>query len=128
LLLLGADIQSIDEIAASLKEFGSRYTRRLFTSDEVEYCEQNPVTESRCYAERFAAKEAVLKLLDVRGVVPSWKDIEVREDREGRPEIVLHDIATELAHRRGIKGISLDISHARRSAIAVVVGRFTDSD
>jgi holo-[acyl-carrier protein] synthase len=114
------DVQSIDEIASSLDEFGLRYTRRLFTSYEIEHCQTNPSTESRCFAGRFAAKEAVLKLLNVRDVIPPWKDIEVREDTTGRLEILLHGVAADVARQRGVRDISLDISHVRSAAIAVV--------
>lgn len=123
---LGMDIQSIDEIAASLSEFGSRYTRRLFTSGEIKLCQRNTAAQARCYAERFAAKEAVLKLLNVRALIPPWKDIEVLVESSGRLVILLHGVAADLAHQRGIQRISLDISHARGSVIAVVVARPTD--
>lgn len=116
---VGVDVQPINEIDSSLDEFGSRYARRLFTSYEMEQCQKNPLGVSRCFAERFAAKEAVLKLLDVRDIVPNWKEIEVRGDSRGRLEVLLHGVAAEVARQRGVQSISLDVSHACNSAIAV---------
>jgi holo-[acyl-carrier protein] synthase len=118
---VGIDTQSIDEVAASLKEFGVRYTRRLFTRLEIEDCNESPVTAACRYAERFAAKEAVFKLLDVREVIPSWRDIETRMVN-GRPEIVLLGVAAELASQQNIAAISLGISHDARVAIAIAMG------
>jgi holo-[acyl-carrier protein] synthase len=122
--MVGADLHAVDETDESLKEFGNRYIRRLFTSYEIEDCNRNRAANAGRYAERFAAKEAVLKVLDCRGLVPSWKDIEVRRESGGRFRVVLYDIAAEIALRRGIREISLDISHANGFAIAVALARF----
>jgi holo-[acyl-carrier protein] synthase len=119
--VVGVDVQSIGEVAQSLAEFGSRYTRRLFTDAERSHCNESPETAASRYAERFAAKEAVLKVLNVREVAPSWRDIEVRLTSSGRFEVVLHGVAAELAHLRGIRALSLSISHAGGVASAVVV-------
>jgi holo-[acyl-carrier protein] synthase len=119
--VLGFDIQSIDEVATSLEKFGTRYTRRLYTCHEVECCGESPSSEARSYAERFAAKEAVLKLLDVREVIPSWKDIEVRRTARALPEVVLYGVAAELASQQGIGKISLSISHDGGFAVAIAV-------
>ena len=96
--VVGVDVPSIDEVAASLEEFGTRSTRRLFTSHEIESCAENLVTAASDNPVRFAAKEAALKILNVREIVPSWKAIEVRRTASGRLEIVLLGVAAELAH------------------------------
>jgi holo-[acyl-carrier protein] synthase len=119
--VVGMDVQSINEVRASLAQFGRRYTCRLFTDHEIEDCgEGSPIAALR-YAERFAAKEAVLKVLNVREVVPSWKDIEVRRRKSEGFEVFLYGVAAELAHERGIRSISLSISHARGVATAAAV-------
>lgn len=124
--VVGIDVQSIDDVAASLGQYGARYTRRLFTNHEIESCGENPVTAAPGYAARFAAKEAVLKILDVGETVPSWKAIEVRRTRGGRPKIVLLGEAAELARRQGIEVISLSISHDSGVAIAAVVAQYNE--
>ena len=121
--VVGVDVQSIGEVAQSLAEFGSRYTRRLFTDAERSHCNESPETAASRYAERFAAKEAVLKVLSVRSAVPSWKDIEIRLTGSGRFEVALHGVAAELAHERGIRALALSMSHAGGIATAVVVAR-----
>jgi len=121
--IIGMDVQTIHEVEESLAEFGSRYTSRLFTDDESAHCNARPSTAASRYAERFAAKEAVLKVLSVRSAVPSWKDIEIRLTGSGRFEVALHGVAAELAHERGIRALALSMSHAGGIATAVVVAR-----
>jgi holo-[acyl-carrier protein] synthase len=106
-----------------MTQFGERYTRRLFTDHEIECCGDNPVTAAPGLAARFAAKEAVLKILDSTSSVPSWKSIEVHRDARGAPRIVLRCEAADLAHHQGIENISLSLSHGGGIASAVVVAQ-----
>jgi holo-[acyl-carrier protein] synthase len=118
--LIGIDIQPIDEVEASLSNFGTRYQRLLFTDHELESC-ANGFTSAPGLAARFAAKEAVLKILDIRETVPTWRSIEVKCTAGGRPEVVLHDNAAHLAQLQGIRNISLSLGHAGGLASAAVV-------
>jgi holo-[acyl-carrier protein] synthase len=119
-VLVGIDIQPIDEVEASLRTFGARYRTLLFTDHELESCANHFGTASGLAA-RFAAKEAVLKILDIRGTVPSWRSIEVRRTASGRPEILLHDAAADLARQQGVENIAVSLSHTDAFAIATVV-------
>lgn len=125
-ILVGIDVQPIDEVEASIREFGARYSHRLFTDHELESCAKNPLTAACGLAARFAAKEAVLKILDTRETVPSWKTIEVRRTEGGRPEIVLCGEASELARRQGVEQMSLSLSHGGGIATAVVVAQVAE--
>ena len=122
-ILVGVDLQSIDEVEASMREYGTRYTRRLFTDHELATCGENPTTAASGLAARFAAKEATLKILDTQVVVPSWRSIEVCRLENGRPEIVLHDEAAKLASDQGVNQISLSLSHGGGFAAAVAVAQ-----
>jgi holo-[acyl-carrier protein] synthase len=126
-ILVGTDVQPIDEVSASIDEFGSRYTRKIFTEHEMECCGSHPAAAAQGLAVRFAAKEAVLKILDTTRSVPPWKSIEVRRTSGGRPEIHLRDEAAQLAHDQGISGISLSLSHGAGIANAVVVAQVDES-
>lgn len=125
-ILVGTDVQSIDEVAASVVEFGTRYTSKIFTEHEIESCEANLATAAQSLAVRFAAKESVLKILDLTGPVPPWKSIEVRRTPRGRPEIHLLDEAARIAHDQGITDFSLSLSHGAGIASAVVVVQAND--
>lgn len=122
-VLVGIDVQSIDEVAASMREFGSRYVHRIYTDVEVEQCGDDPMTSARGLAARFAAKEAVMKILDVRDDVPAWKDIAVRRTASGRPEVILQGVAAQLARRQGLGHVSLSLSHTDSVAAAAVVAQ-----
>ena len=117
---MGIDIQPIEEVESSLRTFGSRYRRLLFTDRELETCGDNSTTSSRLAA-RFAAKEAVLKILDIHDVVPSWRSIEVGGDSDCRPEIILYDVAAELARARGIRDVFVSLTRGGDVAVATVV-------
>jgi holo-[acyl-carrier protein] synthase len=127
-ILVGADVQSIDEVSASIDEFGLRYTRKIFTEHEMQCCGANPAAAAQGLAVRFAAKEAVLKILDTTRTVPPWKSIEVRRTPGGRPEIHLQDEAAQLAHDQGIGEISLSLSHGAGIANAVVVAQMDEPE
>lgn len=117
---IGIDIQSIKEIGASLEQFGNRFTSRLFTRREIDaWCGSTSETP-RYFAEAFAAKEAVLKILVVRESVPPWKSIELLRSRGG-PSIGLHGSTAELARQQFINMIQVSISHDGDTVIAVAV-------
>ena len=86
----GIDIAEVDRIAASIERFGRRFLERIFTADEIRYCESKANKAER-YAGRFAAKEAAMKAIGTgwsRGV--TWQDVEVRRVPGGRPTMTFH--------------------------------------
>ncbi len=89
---------------------------RLFTSAEIAYCRQrgDPILS---FAARFAAKEAVGKLLG-RGVV-SWREIEVAGGSP--PRVNLHGKTASLAAALGIDGLQVSLAHVESLAGACVV-------
>ena len=115
--LVGVDLQPVQEVESALRQFGSRYTQRLFTHVERDQCGEDPSK----LAARFAAKEAVLKVLVVDQAVPAWKSIEVLEHCQGRHSILLTEEAAELAESRGVVAMTLSLDEAGGAAIATVV-------
>jgi holo-[acyl-carrier protein] synthase len=71
---LGIDIVKVERIRAAIERFGERFSNRVLTPSERRYC---PQPARRRSPGRWAAKEAVSKVLGlgVRGI--GWKDIEV---------------------------------------------------
>jgi holo-[acyl-carrier protein] synthase len=59
---LGLDISEIDRIEAALTRHGTAILQRLYTTQEIAYCESHKNKFER-YAGRFAAKEAGMKAL-----------------------------------------------------------------
>jgi holo-[acyl-carrier protein] synthase len=117
----GIDLVDFPRIAELVEQHGDRFVNRVFTPTEQAYARSNRNTIEK-YAGRFAAKEAVLKLLGTgwRGKI-AWTDIEVINDDAGRPEVTLSGEVKAIADRMGIGQISLSITHTANFAIASAV-------
>ena len=84
-----------------MARFGQAFLERVFTTEEIRYCERHKSKFER-YAARFAAKEAAMKALGTgwrRGV--RWRDIEVRNEASGKPGI---HFTGKAARTRGTPG------------------------
>jgi len=117
----GIDIAEVPRVGQSIERFGERFLRRVFTEEEIRYCDSKANRVER-YAARFAAKEAAMKALGTgwnRGV--RWRDIEVLRQPGRRPTIRFHGVAAGFAARLGTKNIALSISHTPEHAIANVI-------
>ena len=115
---LGIDIIKVDRIRASLLRFGDRFTRRVLTESERRYVRGRPET----MAGRWAAKEAVSKVLGlgVRGI--GWRDIEIERLPTGQPAVRLHGRALARAEQLGMERIAVSISHESDYAVAIAFG------
>ncbi len=117
----GIDIAEVPRIAAAIESFGERFLHRIYTPGEMRYCDSKANRVER-YAARFAAKEAGMKALGTgwsRGV--RWRDIEVQRQAGGRPTLVFHGRAGEIAAQLGVARTALSLSHTRDQAIAHVI-------
>jgi len=115
---LGIDIVKVERIRAALERFGERFSIRVLTPSERRYVRDRPET----FAGRWAAKEAVSKVLGlgVRGI--GWKDIEVERMPTGQPAIRLHGRAAQRADQLGMGRIAVSITHESDYAVAVAFG------
>ncbi len=117
----GIDIAEVDRIANSIARFGRRFLERVFTADEIRYCESKANKAER-YAGRFAAKEAAMKAIGTgwnHGV--AWKDVEVRRAPGSRPTMLFHNKAGEFFRKLGAVRAHLSITHTKDSAMAQVI-------
>jgi holo-[acyl-carrier protein] synthase len=115
---LGIDIIKVARIRDTLARFGSRFSRRVLTPAEQRYVRDRPET----FAGRWAAKEAVSKVLGlgVRGI--GWRDIEVERLPTGQPSVRLHGRAAQRAEQLGMDRIALSITHESDYAVAIAFG------
>jgi holo-[acyl-carrier protein] synthase len=121
ILGLGLDIAEIDRIEAAIKRHGAPFIERLYTPNEIAYCEKHRNKFER-YAARFAAKEAAMKALGTGwGNGVRWRDIEVVRAASGKPSLHLEGKAKELAVKMGVKNIALTITHSGNLALAQVI-------
>lgn len=115
---LGIDIVNVARIRGALARFGPRFSRRVLTPAEAAYVRDRPAT----FAGRWAAKEAVSKVLGlgVRGV--GWTEIEIVRLPTGQPTVRLAGRALRRAEQLGMGRIALSISHERDTAVAIAFG------
>ena len=96
---------------------GEKFLNRIYTVNEINYCESKKSQKYQHYAARFAAKEAtfkaISKFLDNKFSV-NWKDFEILNDLQGRPYI------NKVADLK-FSQIDISISHCKQYATATVV-------
>ena len=120
---VGIDLVQVSRIAESMRLFGERFTRRLFTSAEIAYCAASEVGAAERFAARFAAKEAALKALRLTEGV-DWRELEVVRADSGACTLRLHG---DLARRAGPWALAVSLSHEGDLATAVVVAERIDA-
>ena len=107
-----------------INKYGNRFKRKCFHENEIKTCEKRFNTEES-FAKRYAAKEACAKALGTglaRGVF--WKDIEVKNNKYGKPIILLHNKALDflkLMSRNRHLNIEVSLSDEKNYAIANVI-------
>ncbi|MHC4322870.1 MAG: holo-ACP synthase [Planctomycetota bacterium] len=117
----GIDLVDCPRIEQMVQRHGERFINRVFTAAEQTYAEKNKNAVEKL-AGRFAAKEAVLKLVGTgwRGKI-AWTDIEIINNPAGQPEVTLAGEVEKIAGKLGIKHISVSITHTANFAIASAV-------
>ena len=112
----GIDIIEVDRIKSSIEKLGEKFLKRVFTEEEIKYCNNKNKMKYQSFAARFAAKEAILKAIS--GVLEnkydiSWLNIEILNDENGRPNVKFIDYKLDL-----IDQIDISLSHIEEYAIA----------
>jgi len=119
---LGTDIVEVDRIAKMMADHGDHFLARVFTPAEIAHCQPRREPAPH-YAGRWAAKEAVMKVLGTGFTNEvGWTDIEVGTKPSGQPFIVLSGTTREVAERLGIVEILITISHTKNYATATAIG------
>jgi holo-[acyl-carrier protein] synthase len=115
---IGTDIVECLRIGRMIEQHGELFLTRVYTDREIRYCQtRKHATEH--FAGRWAAKEAILKCLGTgwqRGM--SWTDMEIRNDLQGKPRVLLRGAARDHAEALRISDILLSVSHCRAYATA----------
>jgi holo-[acyl-carrier protein] synthase len=120
----GIDIIDIKRIKKTINKYSFRFKKKCFHPDEISKSEGR-LKSVESYAKRYAAKEACAKALGTglaRGVF--WKDIEVQNDKYGKPKIKLHNNALKFLKKMtksDIYTIEVSLSDEKKYAIANVI-------
>ena len=118
---IGIDLVEVDRIREICDKWGVRFTSRIFTKKELDYCNSKK-HRYQSLAGRFAAKEALFKTLGTGwNFGMRWKEIEVVNDHLGKPSIVLSGEAARFADKLGIKKVLVSLSHTKQFVVAQVV-------
>ena len=114
----GLDIIEIDRIKNSIKKYSPKFEQRIFTSTEINYCHSQG-DPAKHFAARFAVKEAVSKCMGtgITGAL-GFKDMEVINEKTGKPILVMTGKGKELFEKLELKSIHISISHDSTHAIA----------
>ena len=121
---IGTDIVNIKRMEKSLKKNGNSFKNRIFSKDEISYCEKKK-KPSQFFAKRFAAKEAFVKSLGTGfryGL--NLKDISIINDKLGKPSFFINKKIKNLIKKRfkiNSFNFFLSISDEKKYSIAFVV-------
>jgi len=111
---VGIDMVSTERFS-EYEDISNVFLNKIFTKKEIEYC-FSKMNRSQALSGKYAAKEAVIKVLSNKGInISHLRKIEIGNASDGKPFIKSCPI-------KGIKNkIKLSISHESNFAIAVAV-------
>jgi holo-[acyl-carrier protein] synthase len=118
----GIDMVDCSRLREMIDRHGQKFLDRIFTKAEQKYC-RGKKRAIEHLAGRFAAKEAVLKVLGTgwrNGI--TWTDVEVRNRPSGQPCVRLSGRCRTIADELGLASVLISISHIGTHAIASAIG------
>ena len=121
-MIFGVGIDNI-EVERIKKQINSstKFKEKIFTAKEIEYCESKK-NYAENFAARFAAKEAFLKAIGTGwGEGLQFQDIEVLNDKKGKPQIYLHEKAKQIILDNKLTKIHVSLSHLKEIASAIII-------
>lgn len=117
---IGIDIIEIERIKVSIDKYGEHFINKIFTPNEIVYCESKG-NKYQHYAARFSAKEAVSKAFsEAWDNTCGWQSIEVFNEENGKPSVrVFGRLLEFLSTDKEVK-LSLTHSHNNVAAVAII--------
>ena len=116
---IGTDIIDVRRVENIISNYGRKFKKRCFTKNEIQRSENN-INTVNSYAKRYAAKEACSKALGTglaKGIF--WKDVEVVNDKYGKPFIRLHNNALKRINKITKKDYNIEVSLSDEKNYAV---------
>jgi holo-[acyl-carrier protein] synthase len=115
---IGIDVVEIERIESAIKQWEKRFLNRVYTEAELKLCQDRMPS----LAARFAAKEAVMKVLGTGARGVSWREIEILADARGKPLVKLYGQAQIKAKELNLSEFSISLSDTKQIAIATAIG------
>ena len=117
----GIDIVEVFRMRDAISKWGNSFLTKVFTDKEISYSNSKRFAPQH-FAARFAAKEAVVKAFgEARKSPVNWTDIEIFNDKEGRPIISFSNGALKLKKRKKVGEVVVSMSHSKNYAVANVI-------
>jgi holo-[acyl-carrier protein] synthase len=115
---IGVDLVDVERVKSILGR-RSTFAERVFTPDEIAYCDRQ-ASPAECYAARWAAREACRKALGgIREM--RWHDVRVERAPSGAPRLALEGSSLARAQALGVREVMVALTHERRMAAAFCV-------
>lgn len=112
--MIGTDIIEVSRIEKLIKEKGDKFLNKIYTQNEIDYCESKGLNKYQHYAGRFAAKEAIFKTLTKTSVREiTFKQTEILNKDNGSPYVNISGQCFD--------EINISISHIKEYAVAVAI-------
>lgn len=139
LFKVGVDIVLLSRIRAMAQKHGFSFFQRFLTQKELEYCFSSDMNVQNASpmspgdlpysirsleraAGRFAAKEAVMKVLGKGWPEISWTDIEVLPDENKRPRVFLGPRLLDRLKSQHIEFQDIEVSITHDGDLAAAIG------
>lgn len=126
MLKCGTDIIEINRIKNAIEKISEDFKNRVYTKNEIEYCESKNVQKYQSYSGRFAAKEAIFKALS--DIIEDkykikWTNFEILDDKNGKPHVYIN---SDIIDKNKINYIDISISHCKEYATAICIADIID--
>lgn len=115
---IGVDIIEVRRVEQALARGGDRFLRRVYTEAEIRAYRARVSS----LASRFAAKEAIMKVLGTGARGVRWRDIEIMNDALGKPTVCLYGRAAERADELKLSSFCVSLSDSKDYAVATALG------
>ncbi len=128
----GIDIIEVGRIKDAIEEMEDKFLNKIYTEQEIEYCNNSKLMKYQHFAARFAVKEAVFKAIsdyDNLDKEDLWKSIEVINKESGKPVINVEKLKKKMgktADNFELKDVEISISHIQEYAVASAVAVFEE--
>ncbi len=121
ILGIGTDIVECCRIAEMITEHGEAFLRRVFTEQEILYCNSHKRSTEH-FAACWAAKEAIFKSLGLGLQGPlNWTDFEINHDAKGKPKVYVGGQSKDYLQSIRLMDIQISLSHCRSFATAFAI-------
>ncbi len=116
---LGTDIIEVKRIKAVIDKRGDKFLNRIYTQNEIDYCQQKK-RSVESFAARFSAKEAFVKAIESDYTIP-YKEIEILKKESKKPKVSLSGNAKLAAEEKNVTEILVSLSHQKKYATANII-------